>query len=215
MIHIVYENEHAKNSKLFNSMYEHRAVQFGKRLNWQVKIDDLGRERDEYDDLNPMYLILERDGGDHAGSMRFLPTTEETMINTYFTNLTGGVTIKSPFIWECTRFCLAPNAGTNDSWKVLLGTVELGLHFNLQFFVGVFDHQMLRVYKRIGWDPTIIGEGLLDGKRVCAGLWPISEAVRTTLIGRQDIMELSSQPPLRISESARMKSESKRAEGVI
>ena len=116
--------------------------------------------------------------------MRFLPTTGDTMINTYFVDLTDGVTIKSPFIWECTRFCLAPNAERSVSREILLGTVEMGLQFGIKYFVGVFDLQMKRIYRRIGWSPEVIGEGVISGKKICTGLWPVSKDVKANLLSR-------------------------------
>ena len=132
--------------------------------------------------------------------MRFLPTTGDTMINDHFTELTGGVSIRSPRIWECTRFCLSPDADSTASAKLLLATVELGLQFNLQFFVGVFSQRMTRIYKRIGWSPVIVGQGTMsEGGEVCAGLWPISEAARNDILVRQGIS--LGQPPVRMVEA--------------
>ena len=71
--------------------------------------------------------------------MRFLPTTGRTMVEDHFLHLTDGVAIKSPFIWECTRFCLAPDAGPNVSAALMLGGMELGLGAHLSHALGVFD----------------------------------------------------------------------------
>jgi len=186
MIRLVYKDCAGQHRQLFDKMYRDREVQFSQRLGWSVHVDEDGRELDEYDSLNPLYLILEGLKGTHEASMRFLPTTGDTMINDHFTELAGGVTVKSPRIWECTRFCLSPEANSTASAKLLLATVELGLQFNLQFFIGVFDQRMTRVYKRIGWSPVIIGKGTTSASsEICAGLWPISEAVRNDILVRQ------------------------------
>lgn len=54
------------------SMFEDRKYQFHDRLKWQVTIEDGRLERDQYDAINPMYIILERDDGSHGGSMRLI-----------------------------------------------------------------------------------------------------------------------------------------------
>jgi hypothetical protein len=95
---------------LARSMFRDRARQFRDRLGWAVTVDAAGEERDAYDALNPLYVIWQDAGGRHAGSMRFLPTTGQTMVNDHFRHLTGGVRIESPLIWECSRFCLAEGA---------------------------------------------------------------------------------------------------------
>lgn len=184
MIHIVHKNDSDNFPELFRSMYEHRAAQFRDRLNWEVNVDADGKETDEYDSINPLYVILTDEQGTHCASMRFLPTTGDTMINDHFTELTGGVVIKSPYIWECTRFCLAPNADRRASRKVLLATMELGLRLKVEFFVGVFSKQMLRVYQRIGWSPVVVGQGEVGGDEVCSGLWPVSQEVRLSFLAR-------------------------------
>ena len=63
--------------------------------------------------------------------MRFLPTVGRTMINEQFSNLTDGVKIESPLIWECTRFCLAPQAPSRVAAALMLGAsgVQLGTAF--------------------------------------------------------------------------------------
>ena len=184
MINAVYADEAPAYPKLFRSMYQHRALQFCDRLKWNLDVDEYGQEIDCYDLINPLYLILEGEDGCHQGSMRFLPTTGDTMINDHFKSLTDGAALKSPFIWECTRFCLAPNAGNSTSRTIMLASLEIGLRFGVQFYVGVFARRMLRVYDRIGWAPIVIGEGLCDAGPICAGLWPISERARLSLIER-------------------------------
>lgn len=196
MIHIVYGDELHEMPVLANSMFEHRTMQFRDRLNWDVHIDKNGHETDQYDEKNPLYLIAEQSDGSHGGSMRFLPTTESTMLNESFNHLIEGEEIRSPLIWECTRFCLAPNADPLISWKLLMGTLEMGLEYGLMYIVGVFDKQMLRVYRRIGWSPEVIGEADHEGSVTCAGLWPVTKEAYAVLSGRATIAAMSTIPVL-------------------
>jgi len=54
--------------------------QFKERLKWDVTVSEEGFETDEYDEMNPLYMIYEMPDGSHGGSMRNLPTTGDTMI---------------------------------------------------------------------------------------------------------------------------------------
>jgi acyl homoserine lactone synthase len=54
-------------------MFLDRAQQFQARLGWQVQVDVNGFETDEYDAMNPLYVIWQLPDGTHGGSMRFLP----------------------------------------------------------------------------------------------------------------------------------------------
>ncbi|MGB7270644.1 MAG: acyl-homoserine-lactone synthase, partial [Albidovulum sp.] len=74
---------------LQETMFRDRAVQFRHRLGWEVEVDANGWEQDEYDLLNPIYVIWQMPNGRHGGSMRFLPTVGRTMINDHFRHLSG------------------------------------------------------------------------------------------------------------------------------
>lgn len=189
MIRYLYGGELAAFPRLAETMFRDRAVQFRDRLGWEVTVDAEGRERDEYDALNPLYVIWERADGRHGGSMRFLPTTGDTMVNDHFLHLTDGVRIGSPHIWECTRFCLAPGASPRVSAALMLGGLELGLWHGLSHAVGVFDARMVRVYRALGWAPDVLGAK--DG--VSVGLWAFEPGQRAGLLRKAGLSgELSS-----------------------
>ncbi len=111
MLRYIYANDLDQFPALQKSMYRDRADQFKTRLGWDVTVNDAGEERDNYDDLNPLYVIWQKPDGSHGGSMRFLPTTGPTMVNDHFSHLTSGGPITSPLIWECTRFALPAMPG--------------------------------------------------------------------------------------------------------
>ncbi|MEX0368256.1 MAG: acyl-homoserine-lactone synthase, partial [Ruegeria sp.] len=90
MLRYIYADELHKYPKLREGMFRDRADQFKTRLGWDVHINEQGEERDQYDDLNPLYVIWEEEDGSHGGSMRVLPTTGPVMINDVFGHLTGG-----------------------------------------------------------------------------------------------------------------------------
>ena len=46
--------------RLAETMFQDRAAQFHTRLSWDVQVDETGAERDEYDDLNPLYIIWKK-----------------------------------------------------------------------------------------------------------------------------------------------------------
>ena len=121
MLRYIYADDLNALPQLRDTMFQDRAAQFHTRLGWEVELDDKGSEHDAYDEMNPMYIIWEQPGGRHGGSLRLLPTTGSTMLGDHFLNLTDGVHLQSPLIWECTRFCLAPGASANVSAALMLG----------------------------------------------------------------------------------------------
>lgn len=174
MIRYIHGHDLHKFPKLAESMFRDRADQFKTRLGWAVSVDAQGFERDEYDDENPLYVIWEESDGTHGGSMRLLPTTGRTMVNDHFLHLTDGVRIQSPLIWECTRFCLARGAKPGVAAALMLAGGEVMQQFGVAHYVGVFDARMVRIYRRIGSSPEVLGSEGEGREAVSIGLWEFS-----------------------------------------
>lgn len=160
---------------LAQSMFRDRASQFSERLKWDVAVDKRGYERDQYDTLNPIYVIVENDEGQHAGSLRLLPTTGRTMINEYFSNALEGGPIISSTTWECTRFCLSPSANPRTAPMLIASAARLLQEFEITTLVAVFDKFMLRKYRLSGVMPEILGEGRNAGSLILAGRWQFNQ----------------------------------------
>ena len=60
MIRFVMAEDLPKYPRLQDSMFKDRADQFIRRLGWDVSVDGNGWERDQYDALNPLYVIIVR-----------------------------------------------------------------------------------------------------------------------------------------------------------
>ena len=168
-------------------MFRDRAIQFRDRLGWDVSVDDTGAERDEYDDLCPLYVIWEQPDGSHGGSMRLMPTTGRVMVNDVFSHLTGGAPITSPLIWECTRFCLARGAGGNVAAALMLAGGEVMTGFGVRHFVGVFDARMVRIYRVIGSSPEILGSEGQGRDKISVGLWEFSSQSQSQIAKRAGV----------------------------
>lgn len=172
---------------LRDTMFRDRAWQFHERLRWDVQVDENGHERDQYDALEPLYVVWQRPDGTHGGSMRFLPTTGRCMVNEHFLHLTGGRQINSAQIWECTRFCIAPGSSPDVSAALMLAGGEILQNMRLRQFVGVFDALMVRVYSRIGALPEVLG-GIGQGReRISVGLWSFTGEAHQRLIEHSGI----------------------------
>jgi len=175
MLRYVYARDLNTHADLAHSMFVDRADQFQTRLGWDVQVDHKGEERDQYDALNPLYVIWEMPDGSHGGSMRFLPTTGPVMVNDIFDNLTGGNPISSPLIWECTRFCLSRDATGNVAGALTLAGLEIMRNLAVPHFAGVFDRRMVRIYRSLGFSPEIISSAGAGRDRISLGLWEYDE----------------------------------------
>lgn len=172
---------------LRDTMFRDRADQFHTRLGWDVSVTDAGEERDQYDACNPLYVIWQQPDGTHGGSMRFLPSSGRTMINEHFLGLLDNRPLQNPLIWECTRYCLSRGASPQISAALMLGGAEVGLGYGLSFSLGVFDARMVRIYRRLGWSPMIMGTQGEGRDAVSAGLWSFSESIAESLCEKAEV----------------------------
>ncbi len=199
MLRFIYANDLNAYPLLKDTMFKHRAIQFRDRLEWDVTVDENGHERDEYDAINPLYVIWEREDGTHGGSMRFLPTTGDTMVHDHFADLIEGSDIRSPLIWECTRFCLAPDADRRVTAALVLGAAELMENFELMQFVGVFDPRMERIYSLLGVCPDVIGRAGEGAEEIGVGLWGFDETARPKVQARAKLTKAQAELWFRMS----------------
>lgn len=174
MLRYLYADELHKYPKLARGMFLDRADQFKTRLGWDVHVNQAGEERDQYDDLNPLYVIWEEADGSHGGSMRVMPTTGPVMVNDVFGHLTGGSSIRNPQIWEVTRFCLNRSASAHTAGAIMLSGGEMMEGFGLTHIAGVFDARMIRIYRLIGSSPVVLGSEGSGRDQISVGLWPYS-----------------------------------------
>lgn len=156
---------------LIDQMHKLRANQFGKRLGWNVEVKD-DRERDKFDDLNPLYALSIDHKHQVNGSMRFLQTTGTHMLSEIFHNLLPDkLIIRSPMVWESSRFCVDTDRATQKNQnglnrvtgELICTLIEIGLYAGLSHIVSVIDLRMERIIKRAGCmierfaEPIMIG----------------------------------------------------------
>ena len=185
MIVVVDEHNIDAHRGLVDEMFRLRARAFGERLKWRVKIVD-GRERDRFDDQNPVYVIDTPDMCRVLGSLRLLPTTGPTLFSEAFADTFPDVAgLSAPDIWECTRFCVDdrmaspsdPDGAIRTSCALIATLGEIGLSAGIETYIGNFDALMLRVYRRVGCEVEVIGHTDKYGRRVYLGRFPVSAAI--------------------------------------
>jgi acyl homoserine lactone synthase len=186
MIVVLEQHNAHQYQHLIDEMFRLRARIFRYRLNWDVEVTD-GKERDRYDDEQPVYIIHSDDGAREVkGSLRLLPTTGPTLLADIFSDtLPDAVNLSAPSIWECTRFCLDDKLlerGREDemlfaSAALLEAVGDVALRASIEAIVGNFDEPMLRLYRRVGCEVEVLGSTLRYGRPVYLGLHPISEPI--------------------------------------
>ncbi|MGY6569730.1 MAG: acyl-homoserine-lactone synthase [Salinarimonas sp.] len=183
MITLFTGEDAAAHAALHDQMLRGRAAVFRDKLGWDVSVVQ-GRERDAYDDANPLYIVsCDPVDGRVAGSIRLMPTTGPTLMRDVFADVfEEDVDLVSATIWEATRFCVHPDAPRRLSPKrmhlatceLAIAMCEIGLAAGLTQYIGVFEERMERVYARIGWKPDVLARSnRFSTGAIAVGLWDV------------------------------------------
>lgn len=190
MIRLIPGSHRADFPREIAAMHEIRKRTFHDRLGWQVKTLR-SWEIDEFDALNPLYLISTGPNEVVNGSLRLLPTTGPNMLADVFPELLpGGLRIESATIWESSRFSVrqevdadrSENLLNRTTGELLSGIVEVGLIAGLTEVVSVYDAMFARILKRANCAAELIGKPKRIGDAMgYAALFEISERMLENL----------------------------------
>jgi acyl homoserine lactone synthase len=193
MILVVQQHNAHQYAGLLNQMFRLRARVFHDRLRWKVEVVD-GMERDEYDREDPVYILYTDEKQQRLiGSLRLLSTTGPTLVADFFADtVPDSARLTSPFIWECTRFCLDEDFlgnGNREELTFASGILfaalgEVALEAGIQSILGNFDARMLRLYRRVGCEVEVLGSTERYGPTVYLGGFPVSETILHKLMAR-------------------------------
>ncbi|MCX8227405.1 MAG: GNAT family N-acetyltransferase [Sulfitobacter sp.] len=173
-------------TQLLDEMFALRARVFGGRLGWEVDIQD-GREIDQYDALDPAYVIGVNEDNRVVSCVRALQTTGPHMLSDVFSSiLDGEPPLRSATLWESTRFCVdtevlergnAPNSISYATCELMAASLEYARDSGISDIVTVIDPVMNRVLKRSDCAPYgYVGKTTPMGKvRAMAALLDCSD----------------------------------------
>lgn len=153
--------------EILDDMFRFRHQVFHDRLGWEVNSID-GREIDEFDDLNPVYMVARNRGGAVAGCWRLLPTTGPYMLKDTFSELLQ----KEPApaaddIWELSRFAAeSPDSGdlaqasvSPVTFVMFQAMVDYALNHGIRQYVTVTSVALERLLRRMGMPVSRFGDG--------------------------------------------------------
>lgn len=195
-------NHHDSDSTAtLDSMFRLRHEVFKERLKWDVGSQS-GRERDNFDDLEPVYLVCEQDG-EVLGSWRALPTKGRYMLKDVFPELLYGTPApEADDVWEVSRFAVSKRVACSGSMAALrtvtnILTEELykfAMRRELTSLVSVTDVRVERIFNRSGYPTTRFGPPIQIGSTKAVGVYTkISDIKLTTPVSlAQQVVQLKS-----------------------
>lgn len=177
-------DRYVEHQNLLKQMYRLRADVFGGRLEWDVTVTD-GGERDQYDDLNPTYILAVSVGNKVVGCARLLPAVGPTMLELTFPQLLsdGSLNATSAMI-ESSRFCvdttLPVGRGGGQlhlaTLTMFAGIIEWSMANGYDRIVTATDLRFERILNRAGWPMARLGEPVAIGNTVAiAGTLPADQ----------------------------------------
>jgi len=176
-------NQTTSISRKLDGMFRLRHEVFKERLAWDVG-SRAGKERDIFDDLDPVYIVCE-DEGEVLGSWRLLPTTGPYMLQDVFPELLHGQPApNAPDVWEISRFAVSKRVLGNESLGTINKVTNLLLDQLFAFatartisrIVAVSDVRFERILKRAGLLTQRFGPPLQIGvTRAVSGYADVSE----------------------------------------
>ncbi len=178
-------HQNVGHSNLLKQMHRLRAAVFQKRLQWDVTMTEAG-ERDEYDELDPTYILAVSDDERVIGCARLLPAIGPTMLQRTFPQLlASGLLNASTKMIESSRFCVDTSlpGGRGEgqlhfaTLTMFAGIIEWSMANGYDEIVTATDLRFERILNRAGWPMQRIGNPKPIGNTVAvAGTLPADRA---------------------------------------
>ncbi len=181
-----------------HNMYRLRHEVFHERLGWEVTSAQ-GLEQDEYDALQPVYLITRGPQREVTGCLRLLPTTGPYMLRDTFAQLLAGeAPPEDPHIWDISRMAVSKPSGggraaINDTTvELVAGVLTHGLEHGIDRYVAVVSVAFERILRRMGLDMRRFGDGQARwmGDTLSVAVWiEVDVDVRDAILERHQQKE--------------------------
>lgn len=172
-------------------MYRQRYKVFYERLGWQVSVRN-GKEVDEFDDQDSVYVLTTAQSGEVIGGWRLRPTMRPYMLSDVFPELLYGS--KAPTdrtVWEISRFAIeagdrkGPSYGFGNAARALLaGTLEFATRVGMTQCVMVVSVALERLLRSFGLRLHRFGPPKRIGRVMSVAVWlDVDLHTRCTLLG--------------------------------
>jgi N-acyl-L-homoserine lactone synthetase len=143
------------------TMFAARKHVFVDLLKWDLPVLDGRFEVDQFDDGHAVYLILQDVFGRHLGSVRLLPTSRPSILDTLFPQLCEHEIPRGPEVWEITRLCISRSLRAPERRRVRdMIAIALARHAmarGITTYTGVAELSWLKQIHGLGWDCAPLG----------------------------------------------------------
>ena len=163
---------------MLQELAEYRYKVFVEKLGWKLPASR-GREFDQFDREDTIYLLVRGSGGEVVGTARLLPTVHPYLLGEVFPQLFPGEPPRDPQVWELSRFAASGEASgitgplsQFDSGKVaalLRAALRLAAAHGVQRLITVSPLGVERLLRRYGFAAHRAGPpAIVDGQPIVA-----------------------------------------------
>lgn len=154
-------------TEVLENLYRFRTEMFYERLKWDVNISN-GLEKDQYDEVDPVYLFSHNHLNEIQSCARLLPTTGRYMLREVFSEmLQGEAAPQDATVWELSRFAVIPAGSTEQrqatfhpvTFRMMQEAVDFADHHGIQRYVIVTSVALEKLLRRIGISMRRFGRG--------------------------------------------------------
>lgn len=170
LAHALRNGSGTKERELVEAYHQLRALVFADRLGWDVHVRE-GQEADEFDALDPTYIVLTSDDGAVIGGARLLPASGPTMLERTFPQLAGAGNVNAHAgMIESSRFCIDTASAEGRGGVLHQATLAM--------FAAIIEWSMLNGYSEIATATDLRFERILNR----AG-WPMKRLGKPSRVG--------------------------------
>ena len=181
MIHLVYAENRSLYQRELDRMFQLRHKVFVEKRQWRLNSVN-GREVDEFDTDETVYLLKIAPDGNIGGSMRFLPTTRPHLLSKALGETVIGEVPSGPEIWESSRGCVQNEMrGAKTFGEINVAMIEFALIWGIEAITFVLDTDLFPAAVAVGWDLRPLGLPVeMDGESYTAGILRVTpETLKT------------------------------------
>lgn len=161
MIHIIARDCAGAHRHLLDGMFEDRRRLFVDLFGWDIPVVNGRFEIDQFDTADTVYLVVTCDAGEHAASLRLMPSERPHMLAAIFPHLCPGGVPVGATVWESSRLCLPQRHGAELRRiyrnRLISAMVDFALAHGIEGYTGILPDPFRKEVLAMGWRAEPLG----------------------------------------------------------
>ena len=177
MITIINKDNRHLHKPEMDEMFRQRHRVFVQELGWSLPLAHQGREMDQFDREDTLYILLRDKWGNLIASKRLIPTVKPHLLSDIFPHLVEQEVPRAASIWESSRTCVPREhrrCGVTE--KLFLAMMETALLMGIEKITFVSSTSVYPIILDAGWtiQPLGLPQKDLDDEEIIAAAIEVS-----------------------------------------